>query len=351
MIYLMFLAAFALSAIAAWYAVTGLMAIFAAAAVSIAIMGCALEISKLVVASWVYRNWNEAPKMLKIPFVAALIILMTLTSMGIFGYLSKAHIDQGVPTENISAQVSLLDEKIKNEKEIINESRKSLAQLDTQINETIARTSNDTTDKGVRRAIAARKAQARERAELRLSLETSQKKIASYQEARAPIASQLRQVEAEVGPIKYIAALIYGDVLDQSLLEKAVRIVIIMIVIVFDPLAVLMLIAANWSLKNRRKDELDLTEFANNLAEKQEDLGPEANKILHDNLWDLYEESPKEEFKDLEPTHDEPKVEHAYLNQPWAWTITPDPNPQDEKPLEYDSHGRLMTVPKPAIRF
>ena len=336
MMYLMFVVAFFLSAIAAWYAVTGLMAIFAAAAVSIAIMGCALEVSKLVVASWVYRNWDDAPKKLKYPFVVALVILMTLTSMGIFGYLSKAHIDQGVPTENISAQVSLLDEKIKNEKEIINDSRKSLAQLDSQINETIARTANDTTDKGVRRSIAARKSQSKERAELRSAIETSQKKIASYQEERAPIASELRAVEAEVGPIKYIAALIYGDVLDQSLLEKAVRIVIIMIVIVFDPLAVLMLIAANWSLNHAKRKEKPLYELDDGpLTEEQINTIEEMNLDNYEMQEHLFEE-PKQE------------VNHTYLSDPWSWIPKePTPTPQDEKPLEYDSHGRLMTVVKP----
>lgn len=338
MMYLMFVVAFFLSAIAAWYAVTGLMAIFAAAAVSIAIMGCALEVSKLVVASWVYRNWGEAPKMLKYPFVVALIVLMTLTSMGIFGYLSKAHLDQAVPTGEVSAKVAMYDEKINIEKEIINESRKSLTQLDTQVNETIARTANDATDKGVRRAIAARKSQAKERSELRSAIEASQKKIASYQEERAPVASQLRAVEAEVGPIKYIAALIYGDVLDQSLLEKAVRIVIMMIVIVFDPLAVLMLIAANWSLANSRKQKIEpalttpLEEFETKLKENQVE---DDFKIPEEQLWDLYEEDPK------------PK--HEYLNQSWNWIPSEEtkPIPQDEKPLEYDSHGRLMTVVKP----
>lgn len=334
MMYLMFLVALLLSAIAAWYAVTGLMAIFAAAAVSIAIMGCALEASKLVIASWVYRNWDEAPKKLKYPFVVALFILMTLTSMGIFGYLSKAHIDQGVPTGNIVAQVEIIDEKIKIEKEIINEYRTTLAQLDSQVNETIARTSNDTTDKGIRRAIAARKAQAKERAEAKSAIEAAQQKLSQYQEQRAPLASQLREVEAEVGPIKYIASLIYGDQLSQTLLEKAVRIVIIMIVTVFDPLAVLMLIAANWSLVNTRKKKVEpLQEFVDEFASNQvQDDTP----LSSEQLWDLYDEDPK------------PEIKHAYLDQPWAWSI---PNPpsynQEDTPVEYDSAGRRMTPEKP----
>ena len=315
MIVLMFLTSLALAGVSAWYSIVGLMAIFAASAVSIAILGSILEVSKLVVASWVYRNWDEAPKKLKVPFIAALIVLMTLTSMGIFGYLSKAHLDQVVPSGEIAAKVAMYDEKINIEKEIINESRQSLTQLDTQINETIARTANDTTDKGIRRSIAARKGQAGERAELRKAIEASQAKISGYQEARAPIATELRKTEAEVGPIKYIAALIYGDVLDQTLLEKAVRIVIIMIVVVFDPLAVLMLIAANWSLNHRKKKIDTILEAAD-----------EAIDWVNNSSLEEFEEA----FKDTQV--EDPK---------------PEPIPQDEKPLEYDSHGRLMTVIKP----
>lgn len=340
MIILMFVTSLALAGVAAWYSIAGLMAIFAASAISIAILGSVLEVSKLVIASWVYRNWDEAPKKLKVPFVAALIVLMTLTSMGIFGYLSKAHLDQAVPTGEIAAKVAMYDEKINIEKEIINESRKSLTQLDTQINETIARTANDTTDKGVRRSIAARKAQASERAELRKAIEASQAKISDYQTSRTPIANDLRKTEAEVGPIKYIAALIYGDVLDQSLLEKAVRIVILMIVVVFDPLAVLMLIAANWSLRHRRKDPYD------EVLETVEN--PPAPSQKAKDFFKKYD-SPKEEFKGLESAYDEPNpnLDLSYLKQPWTWMKNSEPISEDEKPLEYDSHGRLMTVLKP----
>lgn len=255
MIYLMFLSALALSASAAYYSIAGLVAIFSAAVIPIIIMGGTLEVAKLVVASWLYRNWKEVPLMMKTYFTIALIILMTLTSMGIFGYLSKAHLDQAVPTGDVAAKVALIDEKIKTEKETIDAARKTITQLDSQVDQTIARTSNDTTDSGIRRSISVRKSQAKERSSLYSTIETATSKIQKLNEEKAPISSQLRKVEAEVGPIKYIAALIYGDNLDESFLEKAVRIVILMIVSVFDPLAVLMLVAANWSLKHRKEEK------------------------------------------------------------------------------------------------
>jgi len=249
MTYLLFAVALSLSALAAYYAVMGLVAIFAAAVVPIALMGSLLEASKLVVASWLYRNWKEIPKLMKSYFVGALIVLMMLTSMGIFGFLSKAHLDQAIPTGDVQSKLALIDEKIKTEKENINANRKELTQLDAQVDQTIARTDDA---KGTERAITVRRAQQKDRNRILNEIGTAQAKIAKLNEERAPIASEVRKVEAEVGPIKYIAALIYGDesANDTTMLEKAVRIVTILIVIVFDPLAVLLLIAANWNLKN-----------------------------------------------------------------------------------------------------
>jgi len=187
-------------------------------------------------------------------FVVALVVLMMLTSMGIFGFLSKAHLDQAIPTGDVQSKLALIDEKIKTEKENINANRKELTQLDAQVDQTIARTDDA---KGTERAITVRRSQQKDRNRILNEIGAAQAKIAKYNEERAPIASEVRKVEAEVGPIKYIAALIYGDESsnDTNMLEKAVRIVTILIVIVFDPLAVLLLIAANWNLKHtgRRK--------------------------------------------------------------------------------------------------
>ena len=272
MTYLLFTVALSLSAIAAYYAVMGLIAIFAAAVVPIAIMGSLLEASKLVVASWLYQNWKEIPRLLKTYFTIALIVLMLLTSMGIFGFLSKAHLDQAIPTGDVQSKLALIDEKIKTEKENINASRKELSQLDSQVDQTINRT---TEASGTERAIAIRRGQQKDRTRILNEIGNAQAKIAKYQEERQPIAAEVRKVEAEVGPIKYIAALIYGDNPETDVLEKAVRWVIIMIVLVFDPLAVLLLVAANWNMLHHRHGHW--TEFFN--KEKSEDF-PE-NKEIH----------------------------------------------------------------------
>jgi hypothetical protein len=261
MTYLLFATALALSAVAAYYSIMGLVAIFAAAALPIFIMGSLLEVSKLVVASWLYRSWREIPFLMKSYFTVALVVLMMLTSMGIFGFLSKAHLDQAVPTGDVSAKLALIDEKIKSEKENLNANRAELNQLDSQVNETISRSGNSTNNgansgtSGIERSIAIRRAQQKDRARILTDIGTIQTRIAKLNEERAPIASEVRKVEAEVGPIKYIAALIYEETASEDILEKAVRIVIMMIVLVFDPLAVLLLIAANWQM---RKDKGEL---------------------------------------------------------------------------------------------
>jgi len=248
------LSAISLSAIAAYYSVIGLMAIFAASPIPIAIMGGALEFSKLIAASWAYKNWSIAPRFLKYYFTIAVIILMFITSLGIFGYLSKAHSDQSLVSGDVTAKIAMIDEKIKVEKDNIDVNRKTLKQMDEAVDQVMVRSTNE---KGAEKAASLRKAQQVERGRLLKEIETYNKRISTLNEERAPIATEIRKVEAEVGPIKYIAALIYGDSVDSSLLDKSVRFVIILLVLVFDPMAVLLVIAGNFSLKEiaRAKEE------------------------------------------------------------------------------------------------
>jgi hypothetical protein len=304
MTYLLFAVALSLSALAAYYAVMGLVAIFAAAVIPIALMGSLLEASKLVVASWLYRNWKEIPTLMKSYFVGALVVLMLLTSMGIFGFLSKAHLDQAIPTGDVQSKLALLDEKIKTEKENINANRKELTQLDAQVDQTIARTDDA---KGTDRAIAIRRGQQKDRARILNEIGTAQAKIAKLNEERAPIASEVRKVEAEVGPIKYIAALIYGDesANDVTMLEKAVRIVTILIVIVFDPLAVLLLIAANWNLKNtgRRKwNDFFEKPPVEDFPEKTKEVEIQTNVSVFDGITSHLTKEQEKPVEELETT-------------------------------------------------
>lgn len=248
---LLFVSAFLLSSIAAYYAVIGLMTIFSGAAMSIAIMGGALEFSKIVVTSWLYRNWKETSILLKTYFVSAIIVLMTLTSMGIFGFLSKAHSDQFIVSGEVNEKVELIDEKIAYQRSIIEDSKNTIAQLNRQVDETINRTSNQQTNAGVNRSVSIRRAQAKEREDLAKSIELAQTEILKLNEEKREITKEQRVLESEVGPIKYIAEMIYGSS-DSDVLEKAVRIMIILIVVVFDPLAVLMFIAVNQSLRREK---------------------------------------------------------------------------------------------------
>jgi hypothetical protein len=339
MTYLLFVVALSLSAVAAWYAVAGLVAIFAAATVPIVIMGSLLEASKLVVASWLYRSWKQIPLLMKTYFTIALVVLMLLTSMGIFGFLSKAHLDQAIPTGDVSAKLALIDEKIKTEKENINANRKELSQLDAQVDQTISRT---TEASGAERAISIRRNQQKDRNRILNEIGAAQTKIAKLNEERAPIAAEVRKVEAEVGPIKYIAALIYDDSADTDTLERAVRIVTIMIVLVFDPLAVLLLIAANWNLRNGRKESWN--EF---FKKPPVEAFPEKTGIDIDDKPMVQEEvivaksdgmNYEQTFKEAEET-ELPEIKIEEHSKDWE----PELYDRVKKRIEYDSAGRRIT--------
>jgi len=246
------LSGLSISAVAVWYSVAGLVAIFAASVIPIIVMGVVLEVGKLVATVWLKQNWAIAPKLIRLYLFIAVIILMLITSMGIFGYLSKAHLDQAVPTGNVVAQVAIFDEKIKTAKENIESGRRALKQMDATIDETIARSKGE---QGAINANAMRTRQAKERTQIQSDIAKAQVEIAKLNEQRAPVAAELRKVEAEVGPIKYIAALLYDDNPDNNTLEKAVRWVIILIVVIFDPLAVVLLLASQYSFAWFRKQE------------------------------------------------------------------------------------------------
>lgn len=275
---LLFVTALLLSSVSAFYSVVGLIAIFASSPISIAVMGGALEITKLVTASWLYRNWKTGPAALKYYFTVSVVILMMITSLGIFGYLSKAHSEQGAITGNVAARVEIIDEKIKVSKENIDANRKNLKQLDEAVDQVMARS---TTEQGASNAVQIRRQQTKERARLLQEIEAEQKTIASLTEERAPIASEIRKIEAEVGPIKYIASFIYGET-STELLEKAVVWMIIIIVMVFDPMAVLLLIAANYSLRRLRDSiplRVDMTTIDPIALDKDEVVN--ATKLYH----------------------------------------------------------------------
>ena len=231
-----------LSAVAAYYSVAGLVAIFSAATIPVIIMGGSLELGKIAATVWLHNNWRRAGWAFKLYLVPAVAFLMLLTSMGIFGYLSKAHSDQSLVSGDAVAKIAIYDEKIKTERDNIDANRKVLRQLDEAVDQVMGRS---TDERGAEKAVQIRRGQQAERGRLLKEIGESQKRITILNEERAPLAAEFRKVEAEVGPIKYIAALVYGESTDQNVLEKAVRFVIIMIVLVFDPLALTLILAAN----------------------------------------------------------------------------------------------------------
>lgn len=302
-----------ISAVAIYYSVIGLAAIFAAATIPIYIMGGSLEVAKLVCASWLKANWERAPRFMKYYMITAVIVLMFITSMGIFGFLSKAHTDQNLVSGEVMSRIAVYDEKIKTEKENIDVARKSLKQLDEAVDQVMARSSDE---RGADKASQIRRAQQRERAQLQRDINNAQSNIAKLQAERAPIAAEVRKVEAEVGPIKYIAKIIYGDDPDTNILEKAVTWVIILIVAVFDPLAVIMLLAAQMTFGWLREQKLQQQEaLPVYVADVGEPPTEEEKKSIEDEIWPFptYEKiTPKDESKEPEPHH--PST-HPYLRE------------------------------------
>ena len=287
-----------ISAISAFYSITGLTTIFSAAVTSVMIMGGALELGKITTVVWLHKYWKRASWQLKAYLVPAVVILMFITSMGTYGYLAKAHSDQSLVSGDVSAKIAIYDEKIKTAKENIDVNRKALKQLDESVDQVMGRS---TDEKGADKAVALRRGQQKERGRLLAEIEAEQKKISSLNEERAPIAAEVRKVEAEVGPIKYIAALIYGDNPDANLLERAVRWVIILIVCVFDPLALTLVLAANGS-RMWDREEPQVEEKPEEEPQYEPDDGP----------------LTEEQIEQIEETVERSKIdEYAYLKKPW----------------------------------
>tara|TARA_B100000929_G_C15502271_1_gene417796 strand:+ start:647 stop:1621 length:975 start_codon:yes stop_codon:yes gene_type:complete len=253
--YLALLTSISIAAVAAWFSIAGLVTIFSASAIAIAVMASVLEVGKLVTASWLYRNWKDTKFLLKSYLTIAVIVLMFITSMGIFGYLSKAHLDQTAPVQNNSAQVERIDNRIAREQQRIDSSERVLGQLDSALDTLIEYDKIN----GPEGMIAVREKQEPQRAQLNDTIDQAQDKISELESEKFELTSQIREIELEVGPVKYIAEMIYDD--PESNLDQAVRLVIIIIVFVFDPLAVLLLIAANQSLlRNKGREDQEPVE-------------------------------------------------------------------------------------------
>ena len=250
--YLVLLSGLAISGVAEYYSIMGLIAIYPAAVMPIIIMGIVLGLGKISATIWLKQNWQFAPWFLKTYILPAIILLMLITSLGVFGFLSKAHSDQSLVSGDVQSKIAIYDEKIKTAKENIEANRKQLKQMDEAVDQIMGRSQDE---KGADKSNAVRKSQQRDRSALAKDIEANQRLIATLNDEAAPIRAEVRKVEAEVGPIKYIAHLLYGENPDANILEKAVIWVTVLIVIVLDPLAVILLLASQYSFQRFREQE------------------------------------------------------------------------------------------------
>lgn len=332
------LVALSLSTVAAYYSIIGLTAIFAGAVIPVIIMGSMLEIAKITTTVWLRKYWNKCSWVIKLYLVPAVVALALLTSMGIFGFLSKAHMDQGITSGDVQAKLSLYDEKIKTQRDNIELARKALTQMDNQVDQRLSRGDSENS---AERAVAIRRQQAGERAKLQKEISEAQAIIAKLNEERAPIAAENRKVEAEVGPIKYIAALIYGDNADTNTLEAAVRWVIILLVIVFDPLAIALVLAGNQSkewLLEEDEDEKEVEDFftRGKLVARGLDADEEARLVAEAN----------KKIAEIEPEFNEP-----IINEPMRFVDHGEhPKDHDEKSMEEPVVEEQLPEPEVVVK-
>ena len=303
---LTFLSAISISVIAAGYSIVGLATLFAGAVVPIILMGSALEVGKLVAASWLYHNWNsDVPRLLKSYLFIAIIVLVFITSLGIFGFLSKAHLDQVKPTSSNNIKIELLDNQIKSQEIIIERSQNTLTLLDKALEVYIDK-------EYVTRGLKERKKQKPERDALTLAINEASDKIAELSDKKGSLKLEQDKIEAEVGPIKYVAELIYGENA-KDMFDHAVRVVILILIFVFDPLAVLLLIAANISLRQwRKKKNLKKSEEKFNLEERLERERKKAKRFKEKSRDYKKMVTTLGDFKDMSPDEIKVKLDQIY---------------------------------------
>ena len=303
---LTFISAISISVIAAGYSIVGLATLFAGAVVPIIAMGSALEVGKLVAASWLYHNWNsDVPRLLKTYLFGAIIVLVFITSLGIFGFLSKAHLDQVKPTSGNNIKIELLDKQINQQNLIIERAEKQINLLDKALEVYIDK-------EYVSRGLKERKKQEEERTALNTAINDASDKIAELTNQKASLSLEQDKIEAEIGPIKYVAELIYGEQAQDNF-DKSVRFVILILIFVFDPLAVLLLIAANISLRQwRKKRNLIKSEEKFNLEERLERERKKAKRFKDKNRDYKKMVTKIGDFKDMSPDEIKVKLDQIY---------------------------------------
>ena len=244
--YIALATAIGVSVVAAYYSIIGLVSIFAAAVLPVAIMGSVLEAGKLVTVSWLYHNWDHTPKALKTYLISAIFVLMFITSLGIFGFLSKAHIDQTLSTSNNDIEISILNNQIENKQRSISDKEKVIKQLDDIIQTLI----DAKRIRGREGSVAVRKLQEPDRKALTNAIENDIMVVQELRVRKSVLTKEQVGLEAEIGPLAYVSEMIYGE----KRVEESVRLIILIIIFAFDPLAVLLLLAANIGLAKKNRN-------------------------------------------------------------------------------------------------
>ena len=284
------LTALAISTVAAWYSIIGLMAIFAGATTAIMIMGIVLEIGKLICASWTFTNWKSCPVIMRSYFIIAVVVLMLITSLGIFGFLSRAHITQSNPTSLMEERIERIELKVNQRQIQINRYQGRLDTLDQALQRYIELGA-------ISKGLSKIGAMDNETNLLKTKIQGLENEIDGLMDEKYELKTNLSLAEVETGPIKYVASMLYDEV-SASELETAVRWIIILLIFVFDPLAVVLVIAANISLRDYRRERKMATKMVTvmpdlsdkevidkeNVAEYSDDDGNDF-KIL---TWDMF---------------------------------------------------------------
>jgi len=270
---LLFLSGIAVSVVGAYYSILGLASLFAGAYWAVITMGVTLEIAKLVTVSWLYRNWNLdlLPQSIRAYLLSAVLMLMFITSIGIFGFLSKAHLDTAAPNTGNRLLVKNIEKQIESEKKAIEGAQKIVDQLDKALDKVI--------DKDADKGLIERQKQQNERNRANNIIANSSKKITDLSNQKLKYDKDQLAIDKEIGPFKYVAEILFGDA-DDGNLDRAVRFIIICLILVFDPLAVLMLVAVNVSIKEYQRSK--------GVKNKEEDLEKKIERLQKKN--DLYKE-------------------------------------------------------------
>ena len=344
------LTALSMATVAAVFAIYGIIAIFAGMPQFALIMGAVIELGKVVGISWLYRNWNE-PTKIKYAMAPLVLVAMMLTSMGIFGLLSKAHLEQTSPVANNEIQITRLDQQIDREQSRIIDAEQVISQLDQSVQALI----EFDRIRGPDGALAVRESQSEQREVLRQTIDTAQTEVDRLEDQKLELTQELTAIALEVGPVKYIAELVYGDDTDRT--EEAVRWVIIAFIFVFDPMAILLLMAANYTLDQRKrqpmvpeipivepkeenKEETDVkenTEELNNVPDTTDDTD---TYVPSDSQPDPIRAEPPETPNDLQETVIGTDERDIVLVQPEG-TIDPITSVPDQ-PSSVDDAAQVM---------